>query len=243
MTALIIIYLTLFIIQRAISAVFADYSYTSILFQQVFGVFLPVLIYYTINSESYIEKSELRIKLNDIPIMFFGGFFMQFLGSFINYPVVYLLEKLQIPTTTSASIPQGSKIFLYIFLICCIPAVFEEVLFRKFTYNILKKYGKNTALFLTALIFGIVHFNLWSILSLIVAGLMLSYLVYNGYPLIYPILFHFSLNLSGIILDFIIKNEKWAEILNNYFPLFGFVSGIFIIIFTFYISKERRSNG
>ena len=136
MASLIIVYLFLITIQRAVAVLFADFPYTSVLAQQIFGVFMPVLIYYEyIKKEKCIEKTDLKIKKFHIPIVFISGFFMQFFGSFINYPVIILLSKLNFKAPKMMSVPDDFKIIYYIFLICVLPAIAEEILFRKFTFN------------------------------------------------------------------------------------------------------------
>lgn len=238
MTSLIIVYLFLITVQRAVSVLFTDFPYTSILAQQIFGIIMPVLIYFEyIKKEKCIDKPDLEIKSFHIPIVFFSGFFMQFFGSFINYPVIILLSNLNIPSPKMTPVPDDFKIIYYIFLICILPAFSEEVLFRKFTFNKLFKFGKTKALVITSLVFGIIHFNLYSIIPLTVAGFIMTYTVYKGFPLIYTILFHFSLNFSGVILDIISESETVNTLIYNHFALFGIISGIIVIAFCFFIKE------
>lgn len=243
MTSLITVYFFLIIIQRAVSVIFADFPYTSILAQQIFGIFMPVLIYFEfIKKEKCIEKKDLIIKPLHIPIVLVAGFCMQFFGSFINYPVIVLLSKLNVTAPKMADVPDGFKIVYYIILICILPALFEEILFRKFTFKKLSQFGKRKALVLTSVIFGIMHFNPYSVIPLIVAGFFMTYTVYKGFPLIYTILFHFSLNFSGVILDVISKNESVNTLIYNHFALFGIVFGIFTGLFWLFIKKEGFSD-
>jgi len=242
MTSLITVYLALIVIQRAVSVLFADFPYTSILAQQIFGIFMPVLIYFEfIKREKYIEKKDLIIKPLHIPIIFASGFCMQFFGSFINYPVILLLQKLEIEAPKMAEVPEDFKLIYYIFLICVLPAFSEEILFRKFTFLKLSQFGRLKALFLTSVIFGIMHFNLYSVIPLIIAGFIMTFTVYKGFPLIYAVIFHFSMNFSGVILDVITKNENINTLIYNHYALFGIISGIFVIMFALFI-KEGFKN-
>lgn len=239
MTSLIFIYFSLIVIQRAVSFLFADFPYISIFVQQIFGVFAPVFIYFEfIKKERYIEKSDIKIKIYDVPILFFAGFCMQFFGSFINYPVILLLDKLSVTAPKMESVPEDSRIFIYIFLICVLPAIFEEVLFRKLTFSVLSKYGKIKALTASAVIFGLIHFNIYSVVPLTLAGFILTFIIFKGYPLIYTMLFHFLMNFSGIIFDFITRSDKASAIINNYFLLFGLISGFLIFAFICYIKNH-----
>ena len=238
-----VIYFILITFQRITHSFFYDFPNISILMQQILGVFLPVFINYKfIKKEKYIEKKDFEIKIKDIPILFSAGFCMQVFGSFINYPVILYLSKMGITPPAMEPVPKDEKIFIYIILICILPALFEEVLFRKLTFSVLSDYGRKKALFLTALFFAVIHFNPFSFVPLFLAGITMTYTVYKGYPLIYAILFHFSLNFSGIILDFLTKNETMRLFINNYFVFFGVLSMIFTAMFYIYISRERNKN-
>lgn len=231
----------LIIIQKAISVIFSDFPYASIFLQQIFGIFLPAYVLYEISDKKrYIEKKDFRLKKQDIPILLFAGFFMQLFGAFLNYPIILLLSELNIKAPNSTAIPDGSAIFLYIILICVIPAFTEEIFFRKIAFSKLLKYGKTKALIITSLLFGIIHFNPYSLIPLTIAGFLLTYTVSRGFSVIYAVILHFSLNFSGIILDFITKNEKASEIINNHFLLFGFFSGFLIFAFVIYIKKRSE---
>lgn len=244
MTALFILYILLFVMLKVMSFLFADFPYLSIFMQQLTGIFLPLFIYTVfIKKESYLSKSDFKIKAIHIPLIFIAGFCMQLFFSFINMPVIIYLENLGIPAPSMPPVPNNGRIFLHIFTVCCLPAFAEEIFFRKYTYDVLNKIGNINALIGTALIFAISHLNLYSILPLILTGLTLSYLRYKGASLIYAVTLHFSLNFSGILLDFLTRNEFISSILYNHFAIINILSGALTIGFFVFINsffKEDR---
>lgn len=243
MLSFIIIYAALFTVQRAVSRIFPDYPNTSILLQQIFGVFLPVFIYFIIHNKKYISKRDLKANGTVMLFSLAAGFCQQLISTLINYPAVILLSRFGIKPPNMPETPEGIQLLAYIFLICCLPAVTEEVLFRKYTFSVFEKTGRKTAAVITAIIFGTVHCNLFSIVPLTVTGLILSYIIYKGFPLICTILFHFSFNMAGTILEILTKYENINTALNNYFWHINFIAATAVILFLIYIRMEGNKNG
>lgn len=241
MIAVIVIYALLFSVQRTIAYFASDYQNLNIALQQIFGVFLPVFVYYKTKGEKYISKSDLKAKSPVLAVLsLMSGMLMQISGSFLNFFPVYFLENTNIPAPKGFSLPEGIGMLGYIIAVCLMPAVTEEVLFRKFTYDKFSKYGKMRAVFFTALIFGISHLDLYSFVPLTVVGLILSCIVYEGFPLIYAMIFHFAFNISGVILQKLTMLESVNELLNNYFVPLGALSCVFEILFILYLRGLRR---
>lgn len=241
MMSLTVIFLLLIAIQKAISFIFGDFPYISVVLQQLLGIFIPPFVYCKIiKKQAYVESKDFKIKSYDIFPLLFAGFFMQVFGSFVSYPVSLLLANFNLKTATPSAISEIKGPVLYIFLVCFIPAFTEELLFRKLAFQKISEYGKKCAVALTAILFGLIHFNPYSLVPLILAGLAMGYVCYEGFPVIYTMIFHFSLNFSGLLLDFITKSEKANEIINNYFLLIGILSGFFVFSFLLYIKKRSK---
>lgn len=241
MMSLTVIFLLLIAIQKAISFLFGDFPYISVLLQQILGIFIPPFVYSeVIQKQDYIEVKDFKIKPYDIFPLLFAGFFMQVFGSYISYPISLLLAHFNLKAPAASAISEIQNPVAYIFLVCIVSAFTEEMLFRKFSFQKISRYGKKRAVALTAIIFGLIHFNLYSLVPLILAGLAMGFLSYEGFPVVYSMIFHFSLNFSGFLLDFITKSEKANEIINNYFFLIGILSGFFVFSFLLYIKKRSK---
>ena len=74
--------------------------------------------------------------------------------------------------------------------------IFEEIIFRGFSLSLLKKYGNEFAILLSAISFGIMHIVFPQTLSAFITGLLYGYIALK-YGLKYSIIFHISNNLMA----------------------------------------------
>lgn len=72
--------------------------------------------------------------------------------------------------------------------------IFEEIIFRGFSLSLLKKYGNEFAIFLSAIAFGLMHIAFPQVLYAFIGGLVYGYIALK-YGLKYSIIFHISNNL------------------------------------------------
>ena len=75
------------------------------------------------------------------------------------YPFIGLDYDITNEITTNSNSPVFSKILLIVTL-AVVPAVFEELFFRKGLIDLCEKHGKKFALILSALLFGFIHMNI-----------------------------------------------------------------------------------
>lgn len=98
---------------------------------------------------------------------------------------------------------------LIICLLCMaiIPAICEEIFFRGFlqqlSFDIFK--NKHLAIIITAIIFSILHGDIYNMLPRFILGLILGYIFANSKNILYPILAHALHNSLAIILTILPK--------------------------------------
>ena len=94
--------------------------------------------------------------------------------------------------------------FLWAFIcIAIFPAVFEELAFRGFLFNLLhKSVSVKATIILTAFLFALIHLSFISILWIFPFGLLLGYLRYKYKTLWLGMIIHFLHNLIILSLDF-----------------------------------------
>ena len=81
------------------------------------------------------------------------------------------------------------------FVICITPAVCEELLFRGFVLSNIKKLSKATvAIFITAILFALYHFQPFNIVPLILLGSFLGFVVYYSNSIFLGMFVHFLNN-------------------------------------------------
>lgn len=130
--------------------------------------------------------------------------------------------------------------FLQIFLVAFLPAVCEEFLHRGILLQGIKHCGFKKAIVISALLFGLIHFNIQQVFYAFIIGLILGFVsvvAKNIYP---AMIIHFINNFISTYLDFA-QNRGWwlGDILeklqnflieNNPFVVFVSVSVVMTIV-------------
>ena len=152
-----------------------------------------------------------------------------------------LVEKTYGNLLKADSIPE---MLLVILVISIVPAICEEVMFRGY---IQKSFGFKMkpfwAALLTAVFFGLYHFNPYGLLPLIGLGLYFGFAAYISESLVVPIFLHFLNNFGAILLYYIIGNDELisTDVMDssgleaNVFLFFTLT--VFFIIIIFVIKK------
>jgi membrane protease YdiL (CAAX protease family) len=106
----------------------------------------------------------------------------------------------------------ASNIFegiLVVFVVALTPAVCEEFMFRGFIQRSFEfKLKPFWAAFITALFFGLYHFNPYGIIPLMMLGLYFGFAAYISNSILVPVLLHFLNNFAAVMLYFIIGDDE-----------------------------------
>jgi membrane protease YdiL (CAAX protease family) len=112
---------------------------------------------------------------------------------------------------TYGNLLSAGNIFEGIFVIAVIaviPAVCEEVMFRGFIQRSFEfKLKPYKAALITAIFFGIYHFNPYGVIPLIVLGFYFGFAAYMSNSIVVPIVLHFFNNFTAVMAFFIIGDE------------------------------------
>ena len=139
--------------------------------------------------------------------------------------------------------------FLFnIILLAVIPALGEELFFRGILQNIcIGLFKNNTAgIIITSLIFGILHFQIDNLLSIIFASLLLGYIYDFSNNIFLTILLHFGFNSFSLLCMQTIKwnlvTESQLDLLANYlFIPIGIVLSVMVLARKIFWSKKTIS--
>lgn len=93
----------------------------------------------------------------------------------------------------------GYQIVIYVISIAVIPAVFEELIFRKTFCDALAPYGPTTAIIVTSVLFSLMHTDAGRIYHTFVMGVFCSWLYIGTKNIRIPMLLHFLSNLFAAI--------------------------------------------
>ncbi|WDV47310.1 type II CAAX endopeptidase family protein [Clostridiaceae bacterium M8S5] len=201
--------------------------YSGLIITEYLIIMLPVLLYsklrgFNISRLFRIKKTSVKnvllapiITLAFYPVAVFANSLVIVLISFFREPKVF-----QIPT------PQNKVELLRAFLIVAVSAgLCEEILFRGFIMRAYEKLGKKIAILLSAIVFGMFHFNIYNLLGPIVLGIIFGYMTYRTGSILTSMVAHmvnnaFATTLSYIVLKYsnITKNTEIKNSLNTNDP-------------------------
>ncbi len=102
---------------------------------------------------------------------------------------------------------------LYLIAIVVIPAIFEELLFRKAIINYSKKYGKAFAVIFSAILFGLFHMNLNQGIFAFLIGIIFGIIAIQTSSIKLTVLLHFLNNLYAALQ--VILSGFALEMFNN----------------------------
>ena len=170
-------------------------------------------------------------------LLFAGlGLSLQLTANLVNSPVIWVFKNLGFKPVSEFSIKSSFDFFSAIITVCLLPAVFEEVLFRKFVFNDLRLLSKKAAIVFSAVFFAFSHMSFYSFGAIFFVGLIFGILRSKDYPLIYIMIAHFCLNLSAILITMIGKTG-FSPYFNKFYFLFAAASAA-ASVYTF----KRLSN-
>ena len=107
---------------------------------------------------------------------------------------------------TSHSIFEASFI---IFVVAVVPAICEETLFRGFVQKSFEQKLKPFwSIIITAIFFGLYHFNPYGLIALIALGAFFGYAAYTSNSIFVPMSLHFINNFLAVLLFLILGKEE-----------------------------------
>lgn len=116
---------------------------------------------------------------------------------------------------TYGSLLNASNVFegvLIIFVVAVTPAICEEVFFRGYIQKSFElKFKPFWAALITALFFGLYHFNPYGLIPLVMLGLFIGYSAYMSNSIVVPMFIHFLNNFISAILYFIFGSEDLMD--------------------------------
>ena len=160
------------------------------------------------NVKLEISHNKLNIKyvvIYSIIIMsigFIGDYIVKFLNNIFKSFGFYFIET----NVTDIFSYNNTYEFIIVFIYACVIApILEELLFRGYAINLFKKYGKKTAILISACMFGITHAEFMQILPAIFCGIVLGILYIKTNDIKVCIACHMINNIFGIINNYYIN--------------------------------------
>ena len=139
------------------------------------------------------KKKPFQTKAKIVLIALFLVFVLQLVLSLLLYPLLGL----DYDTTDLFKVDASSSLFskaVLVITLAIIPAIFEELFFRKAIINFSLKYGKTFAFLFSALLFGMLHMNLSQGLFAFIMGLIFGAVYIHTGDIKLTMLVHFLNN-------------------------------------------------
>jgi uncharacterized protein len=133
---------------------------------------------------------------------------------------------------------------LVVLVVAVVPAITEEILFRGYIQRSFEFRMKPIfAALITAVFFGLFHFNFYGLLPLIALGLYFGFAAYISNSIIVPIILHFLNNFTAIMLFFIIGDDELIKSTPAADPQLGstvFMFFVFLVLFLGIITLIKK---
>jgi membrane protease YdiL (CAAX protease family) len=126
-------------------------------------------------------------------------------GLLITLITYLFLQQLGITPVQPATLNPENAGELALAALCAavIPALCEELLFRGLVQGVIaRRWGDRPAVWLTSLLFALMHFTLLGFPVLLVIGLLLSRLMLTGKTLLLTMIFHAMYNFSVLTINY-----------------------------------------
>lgn len=151
---------------------------------------------------------------------------------FLIYSIIIHSQGLEIPSP-DFSIPQNT-IYLVLFMAytCLIAPVFEEIIFRGYILNNLRKYGNLTAIIVSSIFFSMFHFNLVQLVNPILMGIILSFIVIKSESITQAIIVHMFNNIMAMLTTVISSIDSQTIIIawSNIYYICGILALFYFIL-------------
>lgn len=193
--------------------------YSGLLITEYIIILLPNLIYLKLKRFSLKEILKLNpISLKQILYIIFIMIFSYPIAVFLNAVVLAIVNSFSDTLPTSVPIPTNLlEYFFGMFVIALAPGICEEVMFRGTMKSAYDRLGHTKSIIITAVLFGVFHFNIMNLVGPIFLGIILGILVYKTNSILASILAHTLNNGIALTIGFLITkySNQIDEMANN----------------------------
>ncbi len=202
------------------------------------SIIIPIIIGISMLRKNSMSLNTSTFSKDLVPVLMVLPFCAQAFFSVVLLPIQALIYNFlgEMPNSVPVVNSFGEYI-IQVLVICLLPAVLEELLFRSIIMRMLKPYGIATTILASALAFSMLHMDLRSFVMIFVMGMFLAIVKLATGSLSACILVHFSNNLFSITLSAINLEGLGAfQYLFTLVPAF-----IFPFLFMHFLKKCRKN--
>jgi|GEM_PF-3800850 len=172
-------------------------------------LFFVIFFYFRKNKLSIVKSNGLNVKFKFLDYIMFivlaAGMFLALL--IVNYLFSALLEIIKYPfESSSLDINSAGTFIAAIFIMCVLPSVTEETVFRGAVLSGFSKvFSKRWAIVISSLLFMIMHMYFPQFVNTFLCGLIMAVLVKKTGSVIPAMIVHFINNFASVLITFILS--------------------------------------
>ena len=201
------------------------------------------------NKLNFVKANNVSFKLDIVKILLVIAiglvalFGFNWLSDMLSHVLSLLGYKISSSSMQSYGVNNFGMLLVCLLFLAIFPAVCEEFSMRGVVFNGLLKKSKNFAIFISALMFMIIHLSLEQSIYQFVLGVVLASIVYYSGNIIYSIILHLVNNSLVIILNYVssvsITPQKFTSFLDYFLPILTALITTVVIYFLFKLFKLR----
>ena len=173
-----------------------------ILFSQIVYAF-PAIIYLIVCGTNPFKALRVnRIKISNV--------FLLILFTYLITPLISLINAISLVFSqneiagTITNITDNSPLILGILTVGLLPAILEESVYRGVLYNEYRKANPKIAIFLSALLFGLLHQNLNQFSYAFALGLIFALVIEATDSILSTMILHFVINSTSVVMNYML---------------------------------------
>lgn len=214
------------------------------------------IVYNSVRKISFKEAFSDGQKISLLPISI--AIVLAIIAIFLFTPFMNLIDYLfslsgynpssEIPLTEKMA-SSGGYFLLGLFVYALLPAISEEIVFRGVIQrSLLSKYSGFVAIFMSSILFVLMHGSLQQTVYQLVMAILLGYLACVGGSILYSIILHFLNNALVLVFgcfDIVpylsAENTQYYNIFSMIFPVCIFLLGVALVGILFWVLKYLRN--
>jgi len=182
----------------------------------VVGIGFPVFYFLIKRVPDSQKKQVVKLHISEFIILFFicvaTMYITNYFGVFVNYVISRVTGKEMYDPLTDLVL--NSNIFITFLYGVIIAPVVEELIFRKFLLNKVRRFGELPAILITGFAFGLFHMNLSQFFYATALGFLFAYITLKTNTVRYSILLHMMINGIGTTVGpMLLRNEDLGLIM------------------------------
>ncbi len=252
MLTIIGIFISMFYGHNHMQNFLTDNFYIITLFSEYVIILMPVIIFILLKKHKF--KEALKIKnpgILPLILIVLASVPAYVVALMFNNIVIYFLQFFGEIPYNQVPVPQNVfQLFIGIFVVALTPAICEEFMHRGLFLSAYERRGSYRAIIITAVFFGLFHFDITNLLGPVFLGLVIGYYVIRTNSIFAGILAHLLNNTIAQLLQYFTRDTSGQGNGNRlvsqdmfYLILVGLLAIIilFVIMVLFNLSTKRKA--